>query len=118
VPAVDNRRQVGEGGEQRAAEYLKNQGYKILQRNWRHQLGERDIVASHKNELVFVEVRTLESRNLLFPEESVGPAKQHKLARLAAAYVQQARYEGDWRIDVVAIDRDGLRHIQNAVSLW
>ena len=115
---MDNRRQVGEGGEQRAADYLKGLGYKIVQRNWRHTSGELDIVATSGKELVFVEVRTLTSRNLLFPEESVGPAKQRKLARLATAYVQHAKYEGDWRIDVIAIDRDGLRHIQNAVSLW
>jgi putative endonuclease len=114
---VDNRRQVGQGGEQRAAEYLKSRGYTILQRNWRHALGELDIVARTGKQLVFVEVRTLEG-TLSFPEESVGPAKQRKLARLATAYVQQARFEGDWRIDVIAIDRDGLRHIENAVSLW
>jgi Holliday junction resolvase-like predicted endonuclease len=54
----------------------------------------------------------------VFPEESVGAGKQRRLARLATAYVQHAKFEGDWRIDVIAIDRDGLRHIENAVSLW
>lgn len=115
---MDNRRQVGEGGEERAAQYLKRQGYKIVERNWRMPYGELDIVASSGKELVFVEVRTLETPNLLFPEESVGAGKQRRLARLATAYVQQAKFEGDWRIDVIAIDRDGLRHIKNAVSLW
>ncbi|HVA23589.1 MAG TPA: YraN family protein [Chloroflexota bacterium] len=115
---MDNRRQVGVDGEDRAAEYLRREGYKIVERNWRTTLGELDIVASLGKELVFVEVRTLAGPNLLFPEESVGAGKQRRLARLATAYVKQARYEGDWRIDVIAIDRDGLRHIENAVSLW
>jgi putative endonuclease len=115
---MDPRREVGQGGEQRAAEYLKRQGYTIVERNWRTPFGELDIVARLGKELVFVEVRTLESRNLLFPEESVGAGKQRRLARLATAYVQHAKFEGDWRIDVIAIDRDGLRHIENAVSLW
>ncbi|HLY65990.1 MAG TPA: YraN family protein [Chloroflexota bacterium] len=115
---MDLRRQVGQGGEQRAVDFLRRQGYTIVERNWRHSLGELDIIASRKGELVFVEVRTLESLNLTFPEQSVGGSKQRKLAKLATAYVQQARHEGDWRIDVIAIDRDGLRHIENAVSLW
>lgn len=115
---MDLRREVGQGGEDRAVQHLKRNGYKILERNWRNTAGELDIVASRKGELVFVEVRTIDSPHFSFPEESVGPIKQRKLARLATAYVQHAKHEGEWRIDVIAIDRDGLRHIENAVSLW
>ncbi len=115
---MDARRQLGESGERRAAEHLRRHGYKIVQQNWRNASGELDIIATSGKELVFIEVRTLETANYGFPEESVGPRKQRQLARLAAAYVQHAHYEGDWRIDVIAIDGDGLRHIQNAVSLW
>jgi putative endonuclease len=116
---VDQRRQVGDSGEQRAVDYLKREGYKILDRNWRRgAAGELDIIAALKNELVFVEVRTIESQHFGFPEESVGPRKQRQLARLATAYVQHVKHPGDWRIDVIAIDRNGLRHIKNAVSLW
>ncbi len=52
------------------------------------------------------------------PEDSVADDKQRRLARLAEAYVVQSGYEGDWRIDVVAIDHNGIRHLKNAVSLW
>ena len=115
---MDRRRETGAGGEQRAVDYLKKRGYAIIERNWRSGYGELDIVASHKQELVFVEVRTLETKAFGFPEESVGPAKQRKLAQLATAYLQESKHEGDWRIDVIAIDGQGLRHIENAVSLW
>lgn len=115
---MDLRREVGQGGEDRAVQHLKKNGYKIVDRNWRNGSGELDIVASRKGQLVFVEVRTIESPHFGVPEDSVGPVKQRKLARLATAYVQQAKHEGDWRIDVIAIDREGLRHIENAVSLW
>lgn len=115
---MDARRQVGQDGEQRAVDYLKRQGYKIVARNWRNSQGELDIVATVGSELVFVEVRTLESPHFGMPEESVGWRKQRQLAHLAAAYLQHTKHDGDWRIDVIAIDRDGLRHIQNAVSLW
>ena len=115
---MDRRKEIGQRGEERAAKYLEGLGYKILERNWRHPMGELDLIAMHKQELVFVEVRTIESPYFGFPEESVGRSKQRQLAKLATAYVQGKKHDGDWRIDVVAIDRDGLRHIPNAVSLW
>ena len=115
---MDTRREVGQGGEDRAAAYLKSKGYKILERNWRSTAGELDIIASRKGVLVFIEVRTLESPHFGFPEESVGPHKQRQLARLATAYIQKVKHTGDWQIDVIAIDRGGLRHVENAVSLW
>jgi len=109
---------LGAYGERVAAAHLVDAGMAIVERNWRTALGELDIVASSGKELVFVEVRRLESGNFGVPEESVGAGKQRRLARLATAYVQHAKYDGDWRIDVIAIDGDGLRHIKNAVSLW
>lgn len=115
---MDARRQTGSDGEQQAVEYLRRQGYKIVDRNWRQGIGELDIVARQKDELVFVEVRTLETQAFGLPEESVGPRKQRQLARLATAYVQHVKHAGEWRIDVIAIDREGLRHVKNAVSLW
>jgi putative endonuclease len=115
---MDLRRQVGNAGEERAAKFLKKLGYRILARNLRMAGGELDLIARDGNELVFVEVRTLGSATARFPEQSIGPKKQHQLARLATTYVQQNKFDGDWRIDVVAIDADGLRHIKNAIGLW
>ena len=89
-----------------------------MERNWRHRLGELDLVASRQGTLIFVEVRTRTGFALGTPEESVTAAKQRRLARLASAYVQHVKHDGDWRIDVIAIDPGGIRHIQNAVQLW
>ena len=57
-------------------------------------------------------------RDLIHSAIDGKPKSTRRLARLATAYVQHAKYDGDWRIDVIAIDGDGLRHIKNAVSLW
>lgn len=116
--ALEARRDIGAAGEGRAAAFLAQLGYTIVERNWRNDLGELDLVAMDGNELVLIEVRTLTSAHHGVPEESVGSRKQRQLAHLAAAYVQHAKHQGEWRIDVIAIDRDGLRHIKNAVSLW
>lgn len=119
---MTGRKQLGDRGEALAADYLTGQGYRVLARNHRTSLGELDLVAQDGAELVFVEVKTRVGRADTAPEESVGPAKVTRLARLAEAYLADRRREDAmWRIDVVAVllDRDGrlvrLDHLRNAV---
>lgn len=106
----DLRQQLGNWGEQRAAEFLRARGYEIVERNWRCAAGELDLVAWEGESLVFVEVRTRRGRRYGAPEESVTLAKQARLIELAQMYLQQhPELEGDWRIDVVAVElRPGL----------
>ncbi|HUZ78054.1 MAG TPA: YraN family protein [Chloroflexota bacterium] len=113
---VDARAGLGRAGEDRAAAYLAKQGYRIIERNWRTSFGELDIVASQGATLVLVEVRTRTSGRDVTPEASVTASKQRRLARLGEAYVARNSYEGDWRIDVIAIDQDGLRHLVSAIE--
>ena len=79
---ADSRKKLGAFGERIAGDYLKRQGYEILETNFRCSVGEIDIVARHGDYLVFVEVRT--KRNLEFgtPEESITSAKKKKLIEL------------------------------------
>ena len=101
----DLRRQLGNWGEERAAEFLRTQGYKIVERNWRCAAGELDLIAWEGERLAFIEVRTRRGRSYGTPEESVTPAKQAKLMKLAQIYMQEhPELECDWRIDVVAVE--------------
>ena len=117
------RRDVGILGEQLAGDFLKKQGYRILETNYRCPEGEIDIVARHKDSLVFVEVRTKRSLQFGSPEESITSAKMEKLRTVAAHYLQ-AHHDlpPSWRIDVVAleIDQKGkplrIELIENAVE--
>ena len=59
--------------------------------------------------LVLVEVRSRRSRRFGLAEESLGPAKLQRMARLAEAYVQDQDWEGPFRVDVVALELDGER---------
>lgn len=104
-----DRAELGRSGEELAARLLERRGWKIVGRNVRVRYGELDIVAMDKDEMVFVEVRLRTVGLMMPPEASVGPAKIKKLIRAARRYVEAARYDGNWRIDVVAItvDRDG-----------
>jgi putative endonuclease len=98
------RRKLGQRGEELAAAHLEERGYVVRERNWRCSAGEIDIVAEESGCLVFVEVRTRRGREYGTPEESVTPAKQAKLVEVAQTYLQEHSWDGDWRIDVVAVE--------------
>ncbi|MBN1286966.1 MAG: YraN family protein [Anaerolineae bacterium] len=103
------RQQLGKWGEDIAARRLVELGYDIVARNWRCAAGELDIIARHRGELVFVEVKTRWGGP---PEESIGPAKQIKLVELARKYLQlKGVEEQPWRIDAVLVELDGDGHL-------
>ena len=101
---MDNRRSLGDRGEDLAAAHLKKQGYNILARNYRTPIGEIDLVARHQGVLVIIEVKTRRSRRFGSPQEAVHPAKQERLRNLAEYYLQQQGLgEVMVRFDVVGI---------------
>lgn len=103
-PPLDARRQLGNRGEDLAAAALKKQGYKILERNYTTPLGEIDLIARHRGELVFIEVKTRKSLRFGEPQDAVSAPKQARLRRLADYYLKQKRLgEVPVRFDVVAI---------------
>jgi len=101
-----DRRKIdtGKEGEKIAAEFLKKNGYHIAEVNYRCPIGEIDIVARDKNELVFVEVKARKSNALGYPEQAVGVKKQKKMSQLALWYLQEKKIsDGHARFDVVAV---------------
>ncbi|NNV04017.1 YraN family protein [Brevibacillus sp. MCWH] len=98
------RRALGQRGEQIAALFLQQKGYRVIERNVRTRQGEIDLIAWDGDILVFVEVRTRTSTAYGTAAESVTWRKQRKLRELALAYLQH--YEKSvprFRFDVVAI---------------
>jgi putative endonuclease len=118
----DDRQGLGRRGEQLAGQMLASKGYEIVARNWRCEHGELDLVARDGDCLAIVEVRARRSRALGSPEESITATKQARLVELANAYVYENDWQGDWRIDVVAVEMDRrgrllrLDHYENAVT--
>lgn len=96
-------REKGELGETLACVYLAEQGYKIIERNWRFRHWEVDIIASYKGILHFIEVKTRHSLRYGRPEESITREKMNHLRYAAEEY--QYRHQ-QWKyiqFDVVAI---------------
>jgi putative endonuclease len=118
------RKKLGQRGEDLAVSQLEKRGYVVRERNWRCSVGEIDVVVEDGDCLVFVEVRTRRGRKYGTPEESVTPAKQAKLVELAQTYLQEHDWDGDWRIDVVAVEMTPggkllrVELIKNAVTDW
>ncbi len=94
---------TGLRGEELAAAHLHALGWTILERNVSFRGGELDIVARDGNELVVVEVRTRAPGWMQSAEESVGPRKIRRLVRTGTKYMDSRRWDGPWRIDVVAV---------------
>ena len=102
-----NKTQQGAYGEDLACDFLKKQGYKILERNFRIRGGEIDIIAIDKDTLVYVEVKTRSSNYFGRPEESVTPRKLKFLERSAKFYRINRKYlklPNLERIDVITVD--------------
>jgi putative endonuclease len=119
----DPRRALAARGEQRAATYLAERGYRIVGRNVRAGGVELDLVAERAGLVVFVEVKTRSSRSRGAPEEAVDARKRARLVRAAAAWLHERRPGGRAprrvRFDVVACEvcPDGglaLRHWEGA----
>ena len=95
---------AGERGEERAAKMLVRRGYKILVRNYRCRHGEIDIIAFHRGEIVFVEVKSRTTDEKGSGLEAVTERKQRKIARVASQFLAERRLsERPCRFDVVAV---------------
>ena len=101
----NNKKTLGNLGENIAADYLKKNGYVILERNFKFsRFGEIDIIAKHNEYICFVEVKTRTGSNFGVPSEAVDKRKQAKIRRLAQIYIKgKGLIEYDIRFDVIEI---------------
>src|SRR5690625_4070684 len=95
---------VGAFGEEVAVGYLVEAGYTVIERNWRCDAGEIDIIGRDRNRVVVIEVKTRRGFDFGSGLEAVTPAKGTRLRRLAMRYVESTgETDRPPRIDVVAV---------------
>ncbi len=95
---------LGAFGENLAARWYEDNGYRIVSQNWRGAAGEIDLVLRRDRLIVICEVKTRSSAAFGSPAEAVGPAKQKRLRRLATEWLKaEAPGRVDIRFDVVSI---------------
>ncbi len=111
-----NKREVGSFFEEKAIRFLEEQGFIILEKNFRCKIGEIDIVAKEGQYLVFIEVKYRKSIRLGHPMEAVDTRKQQKILRTSDYYRMKNRI-GDnipIRYDVIWELGNEIRLIRNA----
>jgi putative endonuclease len=99
--------ELGKLGEDLAVDYLKKNGYAILETNWTFQKAEIDIIAQKENTLAIVEVKTRSSIEFGLPQDFVKPKKIQLLVKAVDAYVNQKNLDLDVRFDIVAVHKEG-----------
>jgi len=109
-------RNRGIQGEHQALEFLRTQGYQIVDVNFRWRGGEIDIIARDQNTLVFIEVKARHNTKYGAPEESVTPAKQQKIIQTAQKYLKEHPTDLNIRFDVVALLKGVPRLLKNAFT--
>ncbi len=117
----DKRKQTGNSGENRAAEFLVRNGYEIVVRNFRTNQGEIDIIVKKGEYIVFVEVKTLPKGNFEFLSHVLDGRKQKRIVKTAKRFLAINRqYSNSYiRFDVIVLDMPGLPqvyHIENAFA--
>lgn len=107
---------TGARGEALAKKHIsKKLKYKILETNYRNIIGEIDIIAKHKDIIIFVEVKSKTSLDFGLPSEEVTLKKQDKIRKVALLYLKEkSLVQVNFRFDVVEVLNDEINYIANA----
>lgn len=110
--------ELGKEGEQRAVDFLCKNGYEILDKNWRFQKAEVDIIAIKDGFLVCVEVKTRTSNDVEDPKDTVKPKKIKLLVEAINQYVLSRDLDVEVRFDIIAITKTNnqfdIEHLEDA----
>jgi putative endonuclease len=115
-----NNKETGNFGEDAASEFLVNNGFSIITRNFRYGKGEIDIIANDAEILVFIEVKFRKSDEYGSPLLAITKNKQNQIRKIALAYLTEKNITNtDCRFDVIGITLDKenkpvIEHIKNA----
>lgn len=110
--------ELGKKGEQLAVDFLLKNGYKIIERNYRFDKAEVDVIARKKDVLAIIEVKTRSTSNFGSPEEFVKPKQMQRLVKAVDEYVVVNDLDVEVRFDIVAIVIENksfkIDHLENA----
>ena len=110
-----NRRRIGTAHEQEAADYLEQEGFRIIGRNFACRSGEIDIIARNRRVTAFVEVKRRTTERFGRPAEAVTGQKRRHILRTAQVYMQENGLEdAPVRFDIVEVTSSEIRHLEGA----
>ena len=95
--------ETGKLGELLAEQWLTEQGYAIIEKNWKHGKLEIDIIAQKNEMLHFIEVKTRRSNTFGYPEELVNRKKLHHFVTAGTEYIRMNPFDKWIRFDILSI---------------
>ena len=98
--------ELGKLGEELAVEFLRKEGYRILETNWMFQKAKIDILAQKENILAVVEVKTRSSLDFGLPQDFVKPKKIQLLVKAVDAFVSERDLDIQVRFDIIAVHKE------------
>ena len=116
---MKDKKNTGSQGEKLAAGYLLQNGYKVIEKNFRYKRSEIDIICQKDKILVFVEVKTRTNTFFGYPEDFVDENKMDNLHRAASAYIEKCNWQHDIRFDIISITKrkntSDIQHFEDVV---
>lgn len=115
---------LGDFGENAAESFIKEKGFTILERNYRKNTGEIDLIGENEKFLVFIEVKTRSNNSCGMPREAVDTKKQAHLYKTAERYIEEKPTEKEIRFDVIEVYArivdgnpviESINHIENII---
>ncbi len=110
--------ELGKKGEQLAVDFLLKNGYDVVERNYRFDKGEVDILARYEDTLAVVEVKTRSTADFGNPQDFVKPKQIQRLVKTVDEYINTNALEVDVRFDIIAIVKKGkgfeIEHLEDA----
>ena len=110
--------EFGKKGEELAVDYLLKNNYEIIERNYRFDKAEVDIIARKKDTLAIIEVKARSTTDFGNPQDFVKPKQIQRLVKAVDEYVTQNDLDVEIRFDIIAIVKTGksydIEHLENA----
>lgn len=100
---MSDEMKTGFQGENLAAQFLMEKGFEVVQRNYRFNKGEIDLIVQKGDWVIFVEVKTRTSTAYGEPEEILGEIKARKIYEAAEDYIFRFDWQGHVRFDVISV---------------
>ncbi|MBZ4672205.1 YraN family protein [Deferribacterales bacterium Es71-Z0220] len=107
----------GKKGEELALNFLENNGYKLIEKNFKSKFGEIDLIMKDGEVIVFVEVKYRLSEDYGSPKDAVTYEKMKKIIKTAEYFIVKNNLNSLYRFDVVSILKNNIEHVKNAFTL-
>jgi putative endonuclease len=116
---MSDKIRIGKQGEDLAAKFLEQKGFRVLMRNYRYKHAEIDLIVQKENWLIFVEVKARSSTAFGQPETFVDLKKRRKIMEAADEYIYSTRWQGHIRFDIISVklgEPPEITHFEDAIN--